>query len=142
MLGPIPQLASSFVAEQLDGGTGSEQPQPTRPQVPEEQLRKFRTWKENVQFARVVRTESKMFIYCNLRQNEEHNHAHFSLGRTPGCGRTREVSPNRRSTLVFTIQAPKLANYALYERQSMINVIDVEAVIDEVTLSVPVIDTV
>jgi len=41
MLGPIPQLTRSSVAEQLDGGTGSEQPPCTRPQVPEEQLPRF-----------------------------------------------------------------------------------------------------
>ena len=41
MLGPIPQLTSSFVSGQLDGGTGSEQPQYARPYVPEEQLLRF-----------------------------------------------------------------------------------------------------
>jgi hypothetical protein len=41
MLGPIPQLTRSSVTEQLDGGTGSEQPQCARPHVPEEQLPRF-----------------------------------------------------------------------------------------------------
>jgi len=41
MLSPISQLTSSLVREQLDGGTGSEQPWHTRPEVPEEQLRRF-----------------------------------------------------------------------------------------------------
>lgn len=43
MLGPIPQLTSSSVREQLDGGTGSEQLQLARPCVPEEQLPTFAT---------------------------------------------------------------------------------------------------
>ena len=41
MLRPSPQLTRSFVREQLDGGTGSEQPWRTRPPVLEEQLRRF-----------------------------------------------------------------------------------------------------
>lgn len=41
ILGPIPELTPSFVREQLDGGTGSEQSTLTRPLVPVGQLRTF-----------------------------------------------------------------------------------------------------
>jgi hypothetical protein len=70
MLGPIPQLTSSFVAGQLDGGTGSEQPQHARPYVPEEQLPTFTRirqptagMRQALAFAQLIQLSELILVY-------------------------------------------------------------------------------